>query len=343
MESILRSNTGIRAASIFLATLFISSCTLSLRPLEETIQEEVENAVEGELDGIIVCVHQPETTRFFTAGWNNREHQIPMEPDALFKIASISKLYIAVATTKLANEGRLDLNKSLAAYLPDLANRIEYADEITLKMMVQHRSGIPNFTDDPDFPWDSPPKHNRETLELVLDESADFKPDKKERYSNTNYLLIGEIIDQTLGYSHHQYIKDEILIPLGLQNTYSLLAEVDIDEVCSGYYIDYEPDIKNNDYIAPGGSMVATAEDVAIFLRALNDGSLLNEEEQEIYSSLYRYEHTGLLPGYSSIAKYNEKIDATVIQFVNTSGGNSTWFKTERVYNRIIRVLKKED
>jgi hypothetical protein len=87
--------------------------------------------------------------------------------------------------------------------------------------------------------------------------------------------------------------------------------------------------------------MVATAEDTGIFLRALNDGSLFNDDEQAVYSSIYEYEHTGLLAGYSSIARYHEDIDAVVIQFVNTSGGHS-WLTTEVVYNRIVEILRKQ-
>ncbi len=207
-------------------------------------------------------------------------------------------------------------------------------------MMVQLRSGIPNFTDTPGY-WEDPPKDNRETLELVLDKPADFEPDKKYSYSNTNYLLIGEILDKTLGYSHHQYIKREILIPLELNNTYSLLSEVDLDDVMSGYSVGYDGDIKYNDFINPSGSMVATAKDVGIFLRALNDGSLLNDNEQAIYSSIYEYEHTGLLPGYSSIARYHKDIDAVVVQFVNTSGGY-TWNLSEIVYNRIVKIVRSK-
>ena len=74
-----------------------------------------------------------------------------------------------------------------------------------------------------------------------------------------------------VGYSDHQYIKEKILIPLELNNTFGSIREVDTDDVMSGYYVGIEPDIKTEDY----GSMLATAEDVGIFLRALNDGSLL--------------------------------------------------------------------
>lgn len=312
-----------------------------ISPLPDTVQEQVDEAIGYGLDGMIVYVDQGgKEPAFYAAGWKNREKKTPTEPHSLFKIASISKLYVAVTVAKLVNDNQLSLDKTLAEYLPEWVGRIENADKITLRMMVQHRSGIPNFTDTPNY-WENPPKANRENLELVLDKSADFAPDKKYSYSNTNYLLIGEILDKTLGYSHHQYIKREILTPLGLKNTYSLLSEVDLDDVMSGYDVGYKGDLKKSDFINPAGSMVATAEDVGIFLRALNDGSLLNDNEQAVYSSIYVYEHTGLLPGYSSIARYHKDIDTVIIQFINTSGGYS-WNLSGIVYNRIVRIVRRE-
>ena len=195
--------------------------------------------------------------------------------------------------------------------------------------MVQHRSGIPNYTDHPGF-WENPPKSREETLELVLDLPANFEPAKDYGYSNTNYLLLSELMDKVLGYSHFQYIREEILIPLGLNNTFSSLSEVNIDDVMSGYYVGYESDLKTDKY-----GMLATAQDVGIFLRALNDGSLFDEGDQAIYSSIYVYEHTGLVPGYQSIAEYHKDIDTVVIQFVNTAGGYN-WNLSEIVYNRIV-------
>jgi CubicO group peptidase (beta-lactamase class C family) len=310
-------------------------------PLPDTIQKQVNEAIGLGLDGMIVYVEQAgKPPEFYAAGWHDRKKRIPADPKDLFKIASISKLYVAVAVAKLVNDKHLTLEKTLAGYLPELEGRIENADKITLRMMVQHRSGIPNFTDTPGY-WEAPPKDNRETLKLVLDKPADFEPDKKYSYSNTNYLLIGEILDKTLGYSHHEYIRREILIPNKLNNTYSLLSEVDLDNVMSGYSVGYDDDLKYNDFINPSGSMVATAEDVGKFLKALNDGSLLNDNEQAIYSSIYTYSHTGLLPGYSGIARYHKDIDAVVVQFVNTSGGY-TWNLSEIVYNRIVKIVKSK-
>jgi len=313
-----------------------------VKPLPNTIQEQVSDAINYDLDGIVVYVDKKGSPpEYYSAGWKNRENKIPTDPHALFKIASISKLYIAAATAKLVSNKRLSLDKTLADYLPELAGRIENADQITLRMMLQHRSGIPNFIDDPKLPWANLPAGVSELLKFGLDKPADFKAGSRYRYSNTNYLLIGMILDKTLGYSHHHYIKNEILDPLKLTHTYSLLSEVDLPDVVSGYYSGYDGDLKTQNFVAPGGSMIASAQDVGIFLRALNDGSLLNADEQAIYSSIYVYEHTGLLGGYSSIAHYHKDIDAVVIQFVNTSGGNS-WMITEIIYNRIVQILHKQ-
>ncbi len=306
-------------------------------PLPDTVQEQVNEAIDLGLDGMIVYVDKAgKPPEFYAAGWHDRNNKIPAYPQALFKIASISKLYDAVAITKLVNDNRLSLDKTLADYFPELVGRIENADRITLRMMVQHRSGIPNLTDTPNF-WENPPKSSKEALELVLDLPADFDPDRKYKYSNTNYLLISELIKKVVGYSNFQYIKEEILIPLGLKHTYGSLNEVNIDDVMSGYYVGIESDLKAEEF-----GMLATAEDVGIFLRALNDGSLFDEGEQEIYSSIYVYEHTGWVPGYQSIAKYLKDIDTVVIQFNNTTGGYH-WNTAAIVNRRILKILRRKN
>ncbi|GCC53121.1 serine hydrolase [Chryseotalea sanaruensis] len=311
-------------------------------PLPDTVQEQVNDVRHHELDGIIVYVNQQgKAPAFYAAGWMNKEKKVPANPYALFKIASISKLYIAAATAKLIANHQLFLNDTLSNLVPELTGRIENADKITLRMLLQHRSGIPDWIDDKEFPWGKPPSDVSQVLNLVLDEPAKFKPDKRHDYSNTNYLLIGEILDRKLGYDHQQYIKKEILDPLELTHTFARMSEVDTSMVVSGYDSHFKGDVKRLDFVSPGGSMIATAEDVGIFVRTLNDGSLLSGDEQKIYSSIYEYGHTGLLPGYQSIARYHKDIDAVVIQFVNTSGGNK-WTVSESIYNRIIKILRKE-
>jgi len=308
-----------------------------LQPLPDTVQEQLEQGIDRGFDGMIVYVDQKEKpAKTYAAGWHNKEEKIPAKTDAYFKIASISKLYFALAITKLVNDGKLSLDASLSSYLPELKGRIENADQITLRLMVQHRSGIPNYTDTYNY-WAAPKETAQENLDLVLDFPGTFKPNEDYQYSNTNYLLLGLIIERITGNDVSNFIKDEILIPNGLNNTFSGIHEVDIDDVMSGYYVGYDGDLK---YDKQG--MIATAEDVGKFIRALNEGSIFEDGEQEIYSSIYVYNHTGLIPGYQSIAKYHKDIDAVIVQFVNTVNFNGyEWNISEVVYNRIKKIVKK--
>ena len=307
-------------------------------PLPNTVQEQVNEAIGYGFDGMIVYVDQAgKPAEHYTAGWHDRKNKIPARPKALFKIASIGKLYVAVAISKLAKENRLSLDKTLADYMPELVGEIENADKITLKLMVQHRSGIPNFIDNPNY-WTNRPNFNKEALELAIEMPASFEPGEDYEYSNTNYLLLSQIMDRVLGYNHFEYIKEQILIPLNLNNTFSSLSAVNLDNVMSGYYVGEEEDFKTEEQ-----GMLATAEDVGIFLRALNDGSVFNEGEQEIYSSIYVYEHTGLIVGYQSFAKYYKDIDTVVIQFNNTTNYDGyDWNLAEIIYSRIVKIVKSK-
>jgi D-alanyl-D-alanine carboxypeptidase len=318
-----------------------------IAPLPETVQELMDQAIDQGLDGIIVYVQQSDKPPvFYSAGWKTKASQTPADPQAYFKIGSIHKLYIAAAVAKLDHQGTLSIERSLADYLPALAGRIQYADQITLRMLVQHRSGIPNFTDDVAFDWFAPYPDEDKILELILDDPADFKPDARNSYSNTNYLLLGRILDQVLGYSHHEYVYKEILAPLGLSRTKFTQDEVAFEDLMSGYWYGYDDDLRSL-----RGSMISTAEDVGVFLRALNDGRLLNDDEQAIYTSLYEYEHTGWVPGYFSIARYHPEMDMIVVQFVSTTGGD-TWglanviggkatALSNIIYGRIVRILDR--
>lgn len=308
-------------------------------PLPENVQEQLEEAIGHGFDGMVVYIGQAgKAPQHLAAGWHNRESKIPATPDALFKIASISKLYDAVAVTKLVSEGRLSLDKTIADYLPELIGRIENADKITLRLMIQHRSGIPNFTDAPNF-WAAPTETFEESLALIDGMPANFYPGEDYEYCNTNYLLINKIMDNVLGYPNFQYIGEKILKPLNLHNTYGSLAEVNMEEVMSGYHVGHPFDLKADEH-----GMLATAEDVGIFISALNDGSLFEKREQEIYSSIYEYEHGGWVPGYQSFAKYHKDIDAVIVAFYSTTDSKLyNWNLSEIINNRIVKIIKKKN
>lgn len=312
--------------------------TAWLTPLPKTVQEQVDKASDYGFDGIIVYVDKKgEKPMFYTSGYKNRNRKTPTDPHSLFKIASVSKLYTAVAITKLAHQKRLSLDDTLVDYFPELENRIENADKITVRMLVQHRTGIPDYTRTNSY-WAHPKETDKERLAVVLDLPSHFEPDTDFEYSNTNYLLLAKIIEKITGEKKFQYIKKEILEPLHLKNTYGSIHDVNLDDVMSGYYVGYKNDLKTDD----NGIMLATAEDLGMFIRALNDGSVFKDKkEQALYDTLYKYEHTGLIPGYQTIAKYHSDMDAVVIQFTNTVNFDGyNWSLSELMYNRILKIIR---
>ena len=308
-----------------------------IMPLPESIPEQLEEGLDLGFGGLIAYVEVGEKPgKSYAAGWHNPALKIPAKPDALFKIASISKLYVAVSIAKLVARGELSLDASLASYFPELAERIEYADKISLRMLVQHRSGIPSYTDVPDF-WMNPPNSSEETLALVLDQAAQFKPGSDYYYSNTNYLLLRQLLDKTLGYSHHEFIKAEILAPLSLNHTFLTIKETDTTEIMSGFHVGYDADLKTE-----GDTMFATAQDVGLFIRALNNKSVFKGNEAAIYKDIYVYEHTGLMPGYQSIASYEKDLDAVVVLFSNTTDFEGyEWNLGEIIHSRVVKILGK--
>jgi D-alanyl-D-alanine carboxypeptidase len=312
-----------------------------IAPLPQSIQEQVHYASDYGFDGIIVYVDEKgEKPTFFTSGYKNRENKTPTDPHSLFKIASVSKLYTALPITKLLTDRRLSLDKTLVDYFPEFVSRIENIDKINVRSMVQHRSGIPNYTDTKNY-WVHPEQNDAKRLELVLDLPANFEPNTDFEYSNTNYLLLSLLIEKVTGKSKFEYIKEEILLPLHLEDTYGSIQDVNLDNVMSGYYVGYENDLKTDD----SGLMLATAEDLGAFIRALNDCSVFKDKkEQEIYTSIYQYGHTGLIPGYQTIAKYHKGIDAVVIQFTNTVNFDGyNWNLSEIMYSRIVKILSKKN
>ena len=307
-------------------------------PTPTTIQGVLDDSINNGVDGIFVYVDQTnKIDESYVAGIENKATQSPANGNTLFKIASISKLFIAVSAAKLVVEDKLSLNDTLASWLPEWADRIENSNVITIKQLIQHRSGIADFDSQPSFSWQNSHANIDTTLAFALDKPADFAPNSKYEYSNTNYLLLAKVLDKALGYSHQTFITENILTPLAMHDTYLEYSDIEPFRLAKGYWGGIERSAQ--DYVIPGGSMISTVKDIAIFIRALNTGSLLSEEERSVYASVYWFNHSGWLPGYQSVANYQSNIDAVVIQFINTTGGSSE-NTASTTYEKILRLLR---
>ena len=311
-----------------------------LRPVPDTVEEQLEQSLAFSFRGAMASVVKANgEINNYAAGWHNHEETVEAYPQAYFKIASISKLYDVACLSKLVHQKKLNLDSSLTYFFPSWAHRLEYADQITLRMLVQHRSGIYNFTNSPGF-WSNPPKNEEALMNLFLDRPNNFKPNEDYEYCNTNYYLIEKIIELASQENKFEFLKREILIPNKLFHTFGNKAQLEMDSLISGYYVGVDEDIKTADY----SSMVATTADVGRFVYALNTGSLFSAKEHEIFKSLYPTNHTGLIPGYQSYAEYFPEIDAVVVLSLNSTNFEGyEWNLGSIAHNRIKKIVKKQD
>jgi len=167
-------------------------------------------------------------------GYADMESREPVEPDSLFRIASLAKPVTATAILRLCDEGKLDLDACVFSILDDYEPFIEGEAEfdirhqaITIRQLLQHRAGWDRGkTMDPMFEsariakalGSSPPASHEQTIRYMMGQSLDFDPGERYCYSNFGYCLLGRVIEKVSGKSYEQYVKQAVLEPLGIMN-----------------------------------------------------------------------------------------------------------------------------
>ncbi|MDR3627367.1 MAG: serine hydrolase, partial [Ignavibacteriaceae bacterium] len=137
--------------------------------------------------------------------------------DTRYRIGSISKMFTAVMIFQLIDEKKLSLDVPLSKYFPGIPN----SDSITIGNMLNHHSGLYNFTNDSEYAaYHTSPKTEDEMLKIFENHKPEFNPDEKGAYSNTNYVLLGYIIEKITGDSYASQLKKRIIDKIGLDNTY---------------------------------------------------------------------------------------------------------------------------
>lgn len=221
-----------------------------------------------------------------------------MTPDATFEIASITKTFTAVAIIQLAEEGRLSLDDPMNDYLPELmtgllvVNGQDEGPNITLRQLLQHTSGLPDYWADPPFVEPGVNSFLRafmadtqrvwEPLELI-DYARDLnpigRPGEVWHYSDTNYVLLGLLLEKLEGKPYDVVIRDRILTPLNLSDTYLSYHETATSDKTESHRYEFHEDL----YQVPrqsadwaGGGLVSSQQDLALFLGGMADGTLLS-------------------------------------------------------------------
>ncbi len=279
------------AMSIFALAMGTSSpATAQLADLEESeIGERVQAVVERAMDrpeavGLSVAVVRGNEVVFNKGfGKANLEWDTDADSETIFRIGSITKQFTAAAIMKLVEREQMALDDPISQYLPDfdVGGRT-----ITVRQLLNHNSGIPNYTAQPNFMRDAAGRNltHEQLLEWVIGVDFDFEPGEGWNYSNTNYYLLGMIIEMVDGRSYAVFMDQEFFEPLGLTHTsYGDLARV-IPKRAEGYRYNMQNGQFFNDTLssmnAPGaaGALVSSAGDLAKWHLALTSGRAVQPE-----------------------------------------------------------------
>ena len=216
---------------------------------------------------------------------NERESK-PIEVDSKFRIGSITKTFTAVLIFQLIDEGKLNIETKLSQYFPQIPN----ANRITIANLLNHSSGLFNITADNNFNEKLPTTQSI-MLSLMASHQVDFQPGEKHEYSNTNFVVLGYIIEKIENSSYKSILKKRIANPLELKNTYyGDVINTDNNE-CLSYY--YEGDASlheaNQAHLSnPGGAgaIVSNPSDLNVFINALFNDKLISKKSFELMTTI---------------------------------------------------------
>ncbi|MDP9259664.1 MAG: beta-lactamase family protein [Actinomycetota bacterium] len=323
-----------------------------------TLQKDVNALVTAGAPGAILLVRNGSHSASFKAGLDDVTRNRPMRADDHFKIASLTKSYTATVVLQLVAEGKLQLSDRVERWLPRL---LPSGATITIRELLNHTSGIPDFDTDArylkpylsgnlSYYW-SP----RKLVQIAISHKPLFPPgmSTKSAYSNTNYVVLGLIVQAVTGHSMGAELKRRIFQPLHLRHTSYPTKPGLPNPYAHGYLVLGKPPASDASALSPSlspasGAIVSTAPDVLNFYRALLSGRLLRPNllkamkttipesgktdipgqrygfglERFPTSCGHAFGHNGLIPGYTTYAFSSGNGQRQALLMVNEDAGS---------------------
>lgn len=250
------------------------------RSLELLLDQTVESS---SIPGAVLYVNIPGKGMWLGArGLADKGRGIPMVPLDRFRIASVTKTFVATVVLQLMQEGWLTLDDTVERWLPGM---VPNGNRMNIRHLLNHTSGIYDYLSDdgiinqtlanPGRRW-----RPEEIVAAAVSQRPYFAPGEpgRWRYSNTNYILLGMIVERVTGNPLVYEVRQRIINPLGLQNTFFDPEEIDAAGVAHGYVGNRDYTNMNMSFVWAAGGMVSTAEDLGRFVKALCEGALLKPE-----------------------------------------------------------------
>jgi CubicO group peptidase (beta-lactamase class C family) len=212
-------------------------------------------------------------------GLANLELGVPVSPDMVFELGSITKQFTAASILLLQERGQLRVEDEITKYLPDYPT---HGQKITIEHLLTHTSGVPSYTGMAE--WRPRVREDMKLQDLIAifkDKPLDFNPGEQWNYSNSGYILLGAIVEKVAGKSYEQFVEEEIFQKLGMVHSRYGHAEEIVPLRATGYAQDGKG-FRNADYLSmtqpyAAGSLMSTVDDLAIWGRALESEALLKK------------------------------------------------------------------
>ncbi|MBS0649266.1 MAG: beta-lactamase family protein [Verrucomicrobia bacterium] len=306
--------------------------------------------------GAALVAKQGKVHLFAGYGYANREKKLENTPQTQFLIASITKVFTAVAILKLQEEGKIQESLPVAAYLPPSdpvwkGNPPSWLEEMTIHHLLTHSSGLPDHEKLPGYgAFDQQPHSSEEFLRFFAPYPLQFKPGTRYQYSGAGYDLLGFIIERVSGQSYSEYLERAFFKPLGMDATFaphtSFLSKIrdDHPELAAGYDPQGPSRDINMSTMFAEASIVSTTADLYRWTQALFGGKVISPASLsnmltpyfEVRGKIWMgegifidlqdpmhpiYYHNGRTDGFESAWMYRPQKEITIILLSNESQG----------------------
>jgi D-alanyl-D-alanine carboxypeptidase len=302
-----RTLTASLALGVLLGGTLVASASAgsaSTKAAPPSLQKEADALLAAGVPGVVAFTRRGDRVRQVAAGLADVQARTPTRPSDRFRTGSLTKTYVATVILQLVTEGKVALDDSVARWLPGL---VPNGERITIRQLLNHSSGLPEFDQDPrvlkpylagDLRYHWSP---RALVKIALSHKPLFAPGARYSYSNTNYLIAGLIVEAATGHSLGTELKQRIFTPLHLKGTSFQTKPGLSDPYAHGYFTIGKPPAADISGLSPypwaAGAIDATAADTATFYRALLRGKLLRADQlKEMKTTLPEGESSDL-PG----------------------------------------------
>jgi D-alanyl-D-alanine carboxypeptidase len=286
--------------------LFLIFCQIGFaQTFDKTKLDNYFNVLEdnNKFMGTVAISKNGEIIYLKSIGFADIGNSLKATKETKYRIGSISKSFTAVLALKAVENKMLELNQTIDKWFP----AIKGSDKITVRQLLNHRSGIYNFTNNSNYlTWNTQSKTENEMVEIIIAGGNNFKPDSKAEYSNSNYVLLTYILEKTFMKSYKELLQEYIIEPIDLKNTY-VFGKINTrnNESKSYKFLGSWIEEPETDYTVPlgAGAITSTTSDLIKFADALFSEQLLTTKSLEIMKTVQEGYGNGLfqIPFYSSI------------------------------------------